>query len=89
MRTRISDRFTELHTQRQQAEAKLTALQAAAPTAMDPSLFDEVPYAGGILPDLPPALKTRLCSPPSTSPSRGTSPATRPPSGRFSPTPPY
>jgi site-specific DNA recombinase len=60
MRARISDRFTELHTQRQDAEVKLAALQAAVPTAMDPTLLDEIPYAGDILPDLPPALKTRL-----------------------------
>jgi len=60
MRARISDRFTELHAQRQQAEAKLAALQAATPTAMDPTLLDEIPYADDILPDLPPALKTRL-----------------------------
>jgi hypothetical protein len=60
MRARISDRFTELHTQRQRAEAKLAALQAAVPTAMDPTLLDEIPYAGNILPGLPPALKARL-----------------------------
>ena len=60
MRARISDRFTELHTQRQDAEAKLAALQAATPTAMDPALLDEIPYAGDILLDLPLALKARL-----------------------------
>jgi hypothetical protein len=27
---------------------------------MDPTLLDEIPYAGDILPDLAPALKTRL-----------------------------
>lgn len=60
MRARISDRFTELHPQRQDAEAELAALQAAVPTAMDPSLLNEIPYAGAILLDLPLALKARL-----------------------------
>ena len=60
MRARISDWFTELHTQRQDAEAKLTALEAATPAAMDPALLDEIPYAGDILLDLPLALKARL-----------------------------
>ena len=60
MRARISDRFTELHTQRQDAEAKLAALQAATPAAMDPALLDEIPYAGDILLDLPLPLKSRL-----------------------------
>jgi hypothetical protein len=40
--------------------AQLAALQAATPTAMDPTLLDEIPYAGDILPDMPPALKDRL-----------------------------
>jgi hypothetical protein len=30
------------------------------PTAMDPGLLEEIPYADDILPGLPPALKTRL-----------------------------
>jgi site-specific DNA recombinase len=60
MRARISDRFTELHTQRQDAEAKLAALQAAVPIAMDPALLDEIPYAGDILLDLSLPLKARL-----------------------------
>ena len=60
MRARIRGRFTELHTQRTEAEAKLATLEAATPTAMDPTLLDEIPYAGDVLPGLPLALKTRL-----------------------------
>ena len=62
MRARISDRFTELHAQRQEAEAKLAAaLEAALPTAARPAILDKIPYAGDVvLPDPPPALKTRL-----------------------------
>lgn len=57
---RISDRFTELHAQCTDAEAKLAAHQAVTPTAMDPTPLDEIPYVGDIVPGLPPALKTRL-----------------------------
>jgi site-specific DNA recombinase len=60
MRARIRERFTQLHTQRTEAEAKLATLEAATPTAMDPALLDEIPYAGDVLPGLPLALKTRL-----------------------------
>jgi hypothetical protein len=67
------------YTQRQDAEAELAALQAATPTAMDPALLDEIPYAGDILLDLPLALKARLVAAFDISPC-GTSPATRSPS---------
>jgi hypothetical protein len=42
------------------AETQLTGLAAEKPRAADPSLLDELPYLGDILPGLPPALKTRL-----------------------------
>ncbi|MGB6612580.1 MAG: hypothetical protein WBE95_00755, partial [Trebonia sp.] len=45
---------------RHDAEVKLAALEATTPTAMDPALLDEIPYAGDILLDLPLALKARL-----------------------------
>jgi len=60
MRARITDRFAELHHQREQAQAQLNALQAAVPKAADPTLLDELPLAGDILPGLDPALKARL-----------------------------
>ncbi len=60
MRARIMDRFAQLHTERTHAETELKALSIAAPKAAEPALLDEIPYAGDILPDLPPALKARL-----------------------------
>jgi len=60
MRARITDRFAELHHQREQAQAQLNSLQAATPKAADPTLLDELPLAGNILPGLDPALKARL-----------------------------
>jgi site-specific DNA recombinase len=60
MRARIRDRFAELHTQRTEAETRLTALTAAKPRAADPAILDELPYCEDILPGLPPALKARL-----------------------------
>ncbi len=60
IRARIMDRFAQLHTQRQETEAQLATLTAHRPRAADPAILDEIPYAGDILPDLPPALKARL-----------------------------
>ena len=60
MRARIRDRFTELHTQRQQAETRLAALASATPKAADPALLDELPYLAGIIAVLPNRLKARL-----------------------------
>jgi hypothetical protein len=60
MRARINERFTQLHTERTAAEAKLAALTAEQPKAADPAILDEIPYAGDIIPALPPALKARL-----------------------------
>jgi hypothetical protein len=60
MRARINERFTQLHAERTDAEAKLTALTSHQPKAADPAILDEVPYAGDLLPSLPPALKARL-----------------------------
>ncbi len=60
MRARINERFTQLHAERTEAEAKLTALTSHQPKAADPAILDEIPYAGDILPALPPALKARL-----------------------------
>jgi site-specific DNA recombinase len=60
MRARIHDRFAQLHTQRTTAETELAAIAATQPRAADPAILDEIPYAGDILPRLPPALKARL-----------------------------
>ncbi len=60
MRARIMDRFTQLHGERTAAETQLAALTATAPKAADPAILEEIPYAGDILPQLPPALKARL-----------------------------
>ena len=60
MRARINERFAQLHTQRTDAENQLAALAAEQPWAADPAIMDEIPYAGDILPDLPPDLKARL-----------------------------
>jgi site-specific DNA recombinase len=60
MRARITARFAELHAGREQAEAQLAALAATTPKAADPTLLEELPLAGDILPGLPPDLKTRL-----------------------------
>jgi site-specific DNA recombinase len=60
MRARITDRFAELHHQREQAQAQLDALQAVTSKAADPTLLDELPLAGDILPGLDPDLKARL-----------------------------
>jgi hypothetical protein len=60
MRARITARFAELHADREQAEAQLSDLTAATPKAADPTLLEELPLAGDILPDLPAELKARL-----------------------------
>ena len=60
MRARITDRFAELHHEREQAQAQLDALAAEAPKAADPALLDQLPLAGDILPGLDPAIKARL-----------------------------
>ena len=60
LRGRIRGRFTDLHAEREQLDAKLAALAATAPRAADPALLDELPLAGDILPGLPPDLKARL-----------------------------
>jgi hypothetical protein len=60
MRARINERFTQLHSERTAAEAKLAALATGQPKAADPAILDEVPYAGDLIPELLPALKARL-----------------------------
>jgi hypothetical protein len=60
MRARITARFAELHADREHTEAQLTTLAAATPKAADPTLLEELPLAGDILPGLPADLKTRL-----------------------------
>ena len=60
MRARITARFAELHHQREQAQAQLDALQETTPKAADPTLLEELPLAGDILPGLDPGLKARL-----------------------------
>ena len=59
-RARISSRFAELHHEREQAQTQLGTLAAATPKAADPTLLDELPLAGDILPGLDPGLKARL-----------------------------
>jgi len=54
------NRFAELHDQRTTAETQLTALTTTQPAAADPAILDEIPYAGDLLPALPPQLKARL-----------------------------
>jgi hypothetical protein len=60
MRGRIRARFAQLHTDREQIEAQLTALAQATPKAADPTLLDQLPMPGDILPGLPPQLKAEL-----------------------------
>ena len=60
MRARITARFAELHADREQAQAQLDTLAATTPQAADPTLLDQLPLAGDILPGLPPDLKARL-----------------------------
>jgi hypothetical protein len=52
--------FAELHHQREQAQAQLDALHETTPKAADPTLLDEFPLAGDILPGLDSPLKARL-----------------------------
>jgi hypothetical protein len=60
MRARHRARFAELHGEREQIEAQLAALAKTTPRSADPTLLDELPLAGDILPGLPPRLKTEL-----------------------------
>ncbi|HME65529.1 MAG TPA: hypothetical protein VKG61_11625 [Streptosporangiaceae bacterium] len=60
MRARITDRFAELHHDREQVKAQLDALEAVVPQAADPALLEDLPLAGDILPGLDPAAKARL-----------------------------
>jgi site-specific DNA recombinase len=60
MRGRITARFAELHADREHAETQLAALAATTPKAADPTLLEELPLAGDILPGLPADLRARL-----------------------------
>jgi hypothetical protein len=60
MRARIRARFAELHTERQQIETQLRALEKTTPAAADPTLLDQLPLPGDIFNDLPAATKIRL-----------------------------
>jgi len=57
MRARITTRFAELHADREDTEARLAALAAITPKAVDPALLEELPLAGDIVPGLPPDLR--------------------------------
>jgi hypothetical protein len=81
------DRFAELHDHRSHAEVQLNALTSAQPAAADPAILDEIPYAGDILPILPPQLKARLFAAFDLH-ILWNNPATKPPSTSKSPTPP-
>lgn len=60
MRARITARFAELHHDHEETKAQLDALAVATPKAADTTLLDQLPFAGDILPGLPPDLKARL-----------------------------
>ena len=60
MRGRIRARFAELHSEREQLEAQLAALAKTTPKAADPTLLDQLPMPGNILPGLSPQLKAEL-----------------------------
>ena len=60
MRGRIRARFAQLHGEREQIEAQLAALAKTTPKAADPTLLDQLPMPGDILPGLPPQLKAEL-----------------------------
>jgi hypothetical protein len=60
MRGRIRARFAQLHGDREQIEAQLAALAKTTPKAADPTLLDELPMPGDILPGLDPQLKAEL-----------------------------
>ncbi len=60
MRARITDRFAELHHDREQVTTQLDALEAVVPQAIDSTLLEDLPLAGDILPGLDPAAKARL-----------------------------
>ena len=60
LRTRLRARFAELHHEREHIETQLKTLAATVPAAGDPTLLDDLPEAGDILPRLPGALKGRL-----------------------------
>ena len=60
MRGRIRARFAELHSEREQIESQQAALAKTAPQTVDPTLLDQLPMPGDILPGLPPDLKAEL-----------------------------
>src|ERR1700685_4281783 len=60
MRARITDRFAELHHDREQDKGQLDALEALVPQAAAPALREDLPLAGDVLPRLDPAAKARL-----------------------------
>ena len=60
MRGRIRARFAELHTEREQIGTQLAALAQTAPQAIDPTLLDQLPTPGDILPGLTAQLKAEL-----------------------------
>ena len=56
----IRDRFAQLHADCEQAEAQLAALARRHAKDANPSLLDQLPLAGDILPGLTPQLKADL-----------------------------
>jgi hypothetical protein len=60
MRVRIRARFNELHAERERLEASQRDLAATTPQAQDPTLLDELPLLGDILPRLPAREKAGL-----------------------------
>ncbi len=59
-RARIRERYAELYAQRTATDAKLTALEKAAPQACDPALLDELPTAAGLMAAAPDRIKSAL-----------------------------
>ena len=60
MRARIRARFNELHAEREHLKASQHDLEQATPQAQDPTLLDELPLLGDILPRLPAREKAGL-----------------------------
>ena len=60
MRARIRARFNDLHAERERLEASQHDPEQVTPQAQDPTLLDELPLLGDILPRLPAREKAAL-----------------------------
>ena len=59
-RDRINEQFTVRFDEQAAAKAELETLTASQPTADDPALIDELPYAPGLLAGAPAELRARI-----------------------------